>query len=213
MNPVNRLLLLREENKQAKAQMLLDAPRFQRIEQRAINGTAPKAVTGFNLFQTPPEVAERMAEVVREELPEGGRILEPSAGLGRLLEPLEDIRADWVLVEEAIEVYKALQAAEKHANKKAVNADFLALTADALGGDFDAVCMNPPFKMGRDIKHIEHALGMIKPGGILVSLCYNGVKQNKKLKPLCDTWEVLPEGSFKKEGTGASVALLTIRKK
>jgi hypothetical protein len=45
-----------------------------------------------------------------------------------------------------------------------------------------------------------------------VSLCYNGTKQNEQLRPMADRWEVLPEGSFKDEGTAASVALLVIDK-
>jgi 16S rRNA G1207 methylase RsmC len=76
----------------------------------------------------------------------------------------------------------------------------------------DAVIMNPPFKMGRDIKHILHAFENLAPGGLLISLCYNGVKQNKQLKPLADTWEVLPAGSFKAEGTRAEIVLLTLTK-
>ena len=71
--------------------------------------------------------------------------------------------------------------------------------------------MNPPFERGLDVKHIEHAKTMLSKTGILVSLCFNGVKQTQKLKPICDTWEVLPEGSFKSEGTRASVVLLTIK--
>ena len=66
--------------------------------------------------------------------------------------------------------------------------------------------------MWRDIKHIKHALGMLKQGGTLVSLCANGPRQNEQLKPLTDHWEVLPPGSFKDEGTKASVALLVIVK-
>jgi 16S rRNA G1207 methylase RsmC len=87
--------------------------------------------------------------------------------------------------------------------------DFLEV---APAGTFDAVIMNPPFKMGRDIKHIMHALKFLTPGGLLISLCYDGSRQNKQLRPLCDRWNVLPSGTFKSEGTGASVVLLTIRK-
>jgi len=136
-----------------------------------------RPVSSFNLFQTPPAIAWQMVEKL-PELTNSSKVLEPSAGLGRLLK----------------------------------QADFLQCTAEGLGGKFDAVIMNPPFQRGTDIKHIDHAFGMLERGGILVALCYNGVKQNEILKPLCDSWEVLPEGTFKSEGTGASVALLTIKK-
>ena len=72
--------------------------------------------------------------------------------------------------------------------------------------------MNPPFKQGLDIKHIMHAYNQIAIKGMVVALCYDGVRQNRQLKPWADTWEVLPSGSFKKEGTNAGIALLTKRK-
>jgi 16S rRNA G1207 methylase RsmC len=90
--------------------------------------------------------------------------------------------------------------------------DFLQTSVGELGGPFDAVVMNPPFKQGTDIAHITHALGMVRVGGVLVSLCYDGVKQNKVLRPMADEWEVLPAKSFQDEGTSASVALMVIRK-
>lgn len=211
MNATDRLLLLQQENREAGRLMCALAPRFEAIKNRQIDGTAPKAITGFNLFQTPRPVALRMAQLIRERAGEGCRILEPSAGLGRLYEPLEQLRADWMMVEEAGECVNALRKSLKRV-KEVRQADFLEQTADGLGGAFDAVIMNPPFKQGRDIKHIMHALEMLKPGGRLVSLCYNGVKQNEQLKPLATHWEVLPEGSFKDEGTCASVAMLIVDK-
>lgn len=218
MNGIDRLLSLQHENDAAGVEMLRLAPRFHALEQRHIEGTAPKAITGFNLFQTPPHIAERMADIIKAEVRPGARILEPEVGLGRLYEPFakpeaSELLAHWVMIEEVRECVHAVSEALKKAGAQADlrHRDFLTTTQEELGGMFDAVIMNPPFKMGRDIKHIQHAYGMLKVGGVLVSLCYNGVKQNKKLRPLCDTWEVLPEGSFKEEGTDASVALLTMR--
>ena len=57
----------------------------------------------------------------------------------------------------------------------------------------------------------RHAFDMLRPGGLLVSLCFDGVKQNKNLKPWSDSWETLPVGTFKSEGTRAGVALITKR--
>ena len=55
---------------------------------------------------------------------------------------------------------------------------------------------------------------MLKPGGRLVALCANGSRQNAALRPLVDAskgdWEDLPADSFKAEGTGVSVALITL---
>ncbi len=87
-------------------------------------------------------------------------------------------------------------------------ADFLQLNGDM--GAFDRVVMNPPFENGADIKHIQHALGMLKPGGRLVAICANGPRQQEKLQPLADMWEVLPRDTF--AGTAVSAALLVIVK-
>jgi protein-L-isoaspartate O-methyltransferase len=207
----NALAAIGQENIAAGIEMLAQRERFRQLAARHENGTAPVAVTGFNLFQTPPEIAARMAELVREAMPDhGGRILEPSAGLGRLYVPLSELSADWLLIEEHRELCAALRKAVAGAPAP-VQRDFLSMGRAEIG-QFDAVIMNPPFKQGRDVKHILHALDMVKPGGRLVSLCYDGTRQNRDLCPIADQWEVLPEGSFKTEGTGASVALLVIDK-
>ena len=211
MNGIDRLLILQQQNRAAGELMGSLRPRFEAIRNREIEGTAPKAVTGFNLFQTPRPVALRMAQIIQERAGDGARILEPSAGLGRLYEPLESLRAEWMMVEEVWECCNALRKSLKRV-KEIRHADFLEQTADGLGGKFDVVVMNPPFKQGRDVRHILHALEMVRDGGRLVSLCYNGVRQNEQLKGIATRWEVLPEGSFKSEGTSASVALLVIDK-
>jgi 16S rRNA G1207 methylase RsmC len=154
-----------------------------------------------------------MAEIVKAHIRPGARILEPSVGLGRLYEPfadLDELRARWVAVENARECVRAVAGALRRVEIH--ERDFLETTAADLGGEFDAVIMNPPFKQGRDIKHIRHAYGMVRAGGVLVSLCYNGTKQNRDLRPLSNTWEVLPDGSFRAEGTSASVALIVLEK-
>lgn len=210
MNGIDRLLTLKAVNDERGATFAQIAPRFLKLAQRHELGTAPRAVIGFNLFQTPRLIAAQMADLLAGYVGEGCRILEPSAGLGRLYEPLADIRARWEMVEEAGECCNALKKAFERANVR--NRDFLTVTTDELGGKFDAVIMNPPFKQGRDVKHILHALDMVKDGGRLVSLCYNGTKQAAALKTIAAEWRDLPANSFREEGTGASVALLVIDK-
>jgi hypothetical protein len=162
-----------------------------------------EAVSSFNLFQTPKDIASLMAGYLGPL--DGLRCLEPSAGLGRLFKACTG--GEWVLVEQSNDLCRHLY----ELGVRLFNNDFLACGADRLGGKFDRILMNPPFKLGTDIRHINHAKTLLNPGGLLVALCYNGVKQNKHLRPIADTWEVLPEQSFRSEGTFASVALLTIR--
>jgi predicted RNA methylase len=196
------------------AGMAVHRERFAALAGRHEAGTAPKAVSSFNLFQTPATIAARMAQLVAAHATTG-RVLEPSAGLGRIYKALIQAAPDarMVLVEESPECCAELyKLTEDRGGDRIYQRDFLELMPGDIGGEFDAICMNPPFKQGTDIKHINHALTMLTPGGLLVSLCYNGARQNAYIKERCDTWEVLPEGSFRAEGTTASVVLLTIHK-
>ena len=167
-----------------------------------------RAVSAFNLFQTPEPLAERMAVMI----PEGSRrVLEPSAGLGRLYRAVRRVCADAeiVLVEQSADCCAELYRQTEHDRRaKLVQGDFMEHSDRER---FDCVLMNPPFKQGRDIKHIERAAQMLRPGGLLIGLCLDGPRQNKKLRPLCDSWEPLGPDVFKDEGTRAPVVLLTIQ--
>lgn len=88
-------------------------------------------------------------------------------------------------------------------------ADFLACN-DL--GTFDRILMNPPFANAMDIWHFRHAAEMLRPGGGLVALCANGPRQGESLRPLAESWEDLPPGTFKEAGMNVRVALLVIRR-
>lgn len=62
-----------------------------------------------------------------------------------------------------------------------------------------------------DIKHINHAIGFLAPGGILVALCANGPRQQQEFQAYAEHWEDLPAGSFKEAGTNVNVALMVWR--
>lgn len=90
-----------------------------------------------------------------------------------------------------------------------ITMDFLEMTKAAC---YDRIIMNPPFGNAADIAHIRQAIQHLKPGGRIVALCANGPRQNEQLKPLASSWEVLPAGSFREQGTDISVAMLVIDK-
>lgn len=179
-----------------------ERPRFMRLAKKE---SAPRAVSAFNLFQTPEPLAARLAGMAI-----GGRTLEPSAGLGRLYRAVRSIRPDChiTLVEMAPqccgELYRAL---ESDSNAALVQGDFLDCTPERLGL-FDSVVMNPPFKQWRDIKHILHAKQFLRPGGRLVGICADGPRQREKLKPTASQWIELPPGSFKEAATNVSAAIV-----
>lgn len=179
-----------------------------------------RTISSFNLFQTPEAVADVMVRNAFEGRSESHvtslRVLEPSAGLGRLYRAIRyRYDCDIVLVENnadcAGELFRETRG-DDHC--RLIQDDFLQQTMDSLGGFFDRIIMNPPFKMGTDIKHIQHALTLLNPaGGRLVSLCYAGAKQRKAFEHNPDfQWSVLPANTFHEEGTKAEVACVVVQR-
>jgi hypothetical protein len=203
----NRLLKLQKETEAHGVNMVFDRARFDSL---ADPSNKSRAVSAFNLFQTPEAIADRMAALLMPSLSAVSTVLEPSAGLGRIYSALRRAghTGPVVLADSSVDCCGELfRITEDDATATIKQGDFLDMSMMV-----DAVMMNPPFKMGRDIKHILHAFKCLKPGGLLISLCYNGVKQNKQLKPIANSWDILPAGSFKKEGTNAEIVLLTMKK-
>ena len=178
----------------------------QRFDALNTETAKPVVVSSFNLFPTPPEIAAKMVDMAY--IDENHRVLEPSAGTGNLLKAIGN-KPDKLAVEISADCVRVLMCGGAGSGCEIIHADFLGCT-EVMLGKFDRVVMNPPFKQGRDIKHIKHAATFLKPGGRLVALCANGPRQRDQLKPIASTWQLLPEGSFRGEGTGVSVALMTI---
>lgn len=183
-------------------------PRFAALATRHEDGTAPRAVSAFQLFQTPATLADRLCAALN--IRPGERILEPSAGLGRLLDSLHCYApGEVVAVEIAPQCAGELFTQDRRA-VKIFQRDFLTTTRADLG-EFDAVAMNPPFHMRADIRHIMHARSFLRPGGRLAALCLDTPHREEKLRPLCESWERIPAGTFAGEGTRVPTILLTLK--
>lgn len=202
----HRLHALRMESQATGREMDEHRERFQRIDNRHEDGTAPRAVTSWQLFQTPPAVASRLAELLN--LAPGARILEPSAGLGRLLDAVRIYEpGEIVAIEKSADVAAELNAQARE-GVRIICQDFLTVEPMELGA-FDAVIMNPPFHMREDIRHIEHARTFLKKGGTLAAVCMDTDRREAMLRPDALTWEPLPPGAFRSVGTNVPVVLCT----
>ena len=207
-----RLLHLREQAEATGETMAGERKRFAALADPA---SAPRVVSAFNLFQTPPALAERVAGCLLPVVGNDARILEPSAGLGRLYRAIRQAghAGPIVMVEQSPDCCRELYALTTDDPLATLKqGDFLAKDADDLGGLFDGVIMNPPFKQWRDIKHIRHALTLLKPGGRLVAICGNGPRQREQLQSLADEWHDLPAKTFAEEGTNVNAALIVCNK-
>lgn len=184
-----------------------DGAEFEAMKETLRAGV--KVVSAPQLFPTPAELAERVAELA--DIRPGQRVLEPSAGTGNLIEAVR--RREPGAHVEAVEINMALAnaLASRCKGVPVMPGDFLEKSEFELGGKFDRIVMNPPFVNGADIKHIQHALKFLKPGGRLVAICANGPRQREALQPLAMEWEDLPRDTFKEAGTGVSTALLIVQ--
>ena len=204
MNAFHRLHQLRMENDAAGFAMQEMKPRFDRLAGRHENGAAPVAVSAYQLFQTPVPIAAQLAALLGLNAvdPSTARVLEPSAGLGRLIDailhpiqmpiaPAEEAeginggseggRVEVVAVEMEPVLCRHLYENYDSCNgeKTLYRRDFLTMKP-AETGLFDAVIMNPPFHMRSDIKHILHALTFLKPEGKLAAICMEGPPRRRK---------------------------------
>lgn len=205
----NRLHNLRMQNDAVKFEMDEQRPRFDRLADRHENGAQPRGIAVHQLFQTPPELADRLVALL--DLQPGARVLEPSAGLGRLLDALILVAPREVV---AVDIEPKCTAELYRQERPGViikQRDFLTVQPEELG-EFDAVVMNPPFTMRSDIKHIRHALNFLRHGGTLAAICLDAPNRREALGPLVERWIEIEAGAFKCTGTRVDTAMLVIRK-
>lgn len=204
----DRLRGLQIDNTLAAATLDALRPRFNTLRDRHENGSAPVAVSAFQLFQTPAALAARLVALL--DLKPGARVLEPSAGLGRILDALAPhAPAEVVAVEVAPQLCAQIFKQER-AGVTLKQRDFLECSPADLGF-FEAVAMNPPFHMRADIAHTLHALKFLRPGGKLAGLCMDTRHRVESLRPRCAVWEPIPAGAFSAEGTKISTVLFMIQ--
>jgi protein-L-isoaspartate O-methyltransferase len=168
-------------------------------------------IPGF--FETPQAIAARMVDMAF--LKAGERVLEPSAGLGRIATAAaEVVGKDHV---DVIEINGKLREALEAQGFNLVADDFTEFD----GGPYDAVIMNPPFENRQDAEHVRRAFDLLKPGGRMVAIMGEGVFFGSDAKAVeFRAWleendgnaEKLPEGTFKESGTGTNTRLVEITK-
>lgn len=186
--------------------------------------TASITVEKDGFFETPEEVANMMLETV--PLPgDGGFILEPSAGMGKILDVL--LRQKGIdghtlyAIEKDEDRFRYLR--EHYGSKVWVfHADFLVTNAKLDYHPFIRIYANPPFEQGQDTDHVRHMYDCLADGGWLVSVMSTHFLFGQDSKAIAfREWfnsvpghvKILPEGSFVKSGTGVNCLLAWMKKK
>lgn len=161
-------------------------------------------------FYTPSALAD---EVVQMANVKDCMVLEPSAGRGALVEACARAGCRGVkCIEKDPESAAALTA---DGIPSVVCGDFLDIMP---GRKYERIVMNPPFTRGQDVKHIEHALKWLSPGGILVSIMSAGSSTEKVASVLdgrAESWSMRPveAGAFKESGTNIPTVILLLKLK
>ena len=156
---------------------------------------------GIDFFPTPPALASEVVD--KADIEPGMKVLEPSAGNGRIADA---IKAAGVTPDVA-EVSGNLRAILEKKGYPLEGRDFMEFNP---GPVYDRIVMNPPFSNRMDVEHVRHAYDLLKPGGRIVAIMSEGpfFGRDKKASEFRDwldtvgTSEQLPEGSFESDKSG-----------
>jgi phospholipid N-methyltransferase len=163
-------------------------------------------------FPTPRALAEHLVEAA--DIQRGHRVLEPSAGSGSIAGVIRERHGDAKL--DVIEFNYSLHELLKAEGFNVIGNDFLAFEGRHV---YDRVIMNPPFEAGQDVAHIQHALGVLEPGGRLVAIASAGlsfrsdaktVALRERIEKLGGRIEPLPAGSFEESGTQVNTVMVVV---
>lgn len=205
-------------NRSARAHVFQGDPR-QKLGLMLETGVAVDEKKRDQAFFTPPELANRLAEVANVK---GCEVLEPSAGLGALADACREAGAGSITLFE-INPERAKSLEDKYAFDVHC-VDFLSIlpnerwsiVKDGIGyhTPFNRIVMNPPFTKGQDIKHVAHALKWLQPGGCLVSVMLDNQTRPKFQTLIAGREHVIesvPAGAFKQSGTNIATIILSIQ--
>jgi len=217
---VNKVLELSgfKWNKKQKCHVAIKGSASETLAAALDDGEIVDPKKEWDFFETPEDVADRMAKFLG--IKSTDHVLEPSAGAGRLVDAAFRHGASFQNT-LAIEAWAENREILKSKCHVATETDFLKVDP-ASSRSVDKIIMNPPFSGGQDIAHCLHAYAMLKPGGRMACITgpswqYRTDKKHAAFKAWFESLddagcEELPAGTFKDSGTNVRSLLLTIVK-
>lgn len=213
-------------NKKAKAHVFEGMDAESRVNQVIVTGEflhPGDRLRDLGFFPTPAPLAKQLVALAGVKA--GHKVLEPSAGTGRLLDAILEVRDTSVWIcERDVAMRQAL--AKRHGSNNVyvmepANDDFMHARADEC---FHHVVMNPPFYkvgLGDHLDHVRHAFGMLREKGTLAAILPSGVlfREDRRHREF-RSWALdkggelaeLPEGSFKESGTNVNTCTLVMER-
>lgn len=205
-------------NRKAKGHVFDHDP-ADNLDSMLLTGETADAKKIYQFFPTPRPIAEQMCDMA--ELDSSCKVLEPECGRGDL--------ADVIFERGVCDLYgvELNRDMEQYLRNKPyptlTGIDFISEFAKDpnIRHDWTRVIMNPPFSKQQDVLHIQTAYSILKPGGVLVSVCSpSPFFRTNKASTDFRAWlnemkaEVMdvPEGAFKESGTQIRTKIIKARK-
>ncbi len=205
-------------NKKAKGHLFPEDP-TEALEQALELGQIVSAKKELGFFETPLALARQVVDAaeIKPHMLLGLKVLEPSAGTGRLADAVKSVLPTARIT--CIEIVRGRCGILAQRGYEEVQCyDFLATTPQP---NFSRVVMNPTFQKRADLKHVRHAFDWLAPGGILVSIMSGSLafREDRRteefrsfLRAHDGTVTSLPEGSFRESGTEVATVMVKMRR-
>lgn len=197
--------------------LIQDRPSHEaaKLAREAKNKALSMPIPGF--FPTPEKVIDQMLDYA--DLKRGEDVLEPSAGMGHIVDALKAL--DLNLGIDLCEISPTLRDVLTGKGYTWIEKDIFDLT----DGDYDKILMNPPFENGDSMCHVRHCYTLLKPGGRLVAILPAPVQtrddaKHREFRDWVDTvaegveWVEIEAGAFLESDrpTGVSTVMLVLDK-
>lgn len=169
----------------------------------------------YECFFTPPALIQLV--IAEAKIEPGMEVMEPNAGGGALA-----MAAAEIVGKSKVTCYELMPQNVKTLVGLGFQLDgpqdFLSVEPKPA---FDRVIMNPPFSGFRDIAHIRHAMGFLRPGGVLTAIASTQWQTHDTAPAkafqayvalLGGVVKQIPAGAFKSSGTDVATTLLVLKK-
>jgi len=169
--------------------------------------------------ETPEWLAQKMADYAINEHTislKTVRVLEPSAGIGALVDKLHRNMLSGLDI-TCVELNDDKCEVLKSKKYNTIHADFLLV--DFGERKFDVIIAAPPFKNNIDVVHISTMYDLLEKDGMIITLTTPYWTVNNEthqcefrelLKHMTHTMEMLPDDTFTEKGRTVPTAILTI---
>lgn len=170
----------------------------------------------IQLFETPEIIADKLVEMA--DIKENDKILEPSAGRGRIIKSIQKVYNGIIDYCEINHINR--DYLNKIENIKFITHDFLDMSSES-DFKYNKIIANTPFNKNQDIAHIFRMYDLLNVGGVLISIASKHWQNcnNKKetyfrewLKSVNAEITTIEEGEFKESGTLIGMNIIKITK-